>query len=386
LSGGASVGIVGLGTIGRQEFALWRAGGFDVVGYDISPSSLAATQRQSGDDAASAPRLTADVGPLRTRDVLVLCLPTATFQNQTSVEAFDQFAKVFGAVSSDQIVIIASSVPIGFSRQFAKQISASRIVHAPERFDPGRGLELRSIPRVLGGNVLDARDKAAGLYAALGVVTHLVASLEIAEASKILENTFRLVNIAFASEFAAICERLGVSAGAVIDAAASKPFGFMAHYPGTGAGGTCIPIVPRLLLAAAKAEGVDAPILEASVRSNDELADRIAGRVSEMVGRRLALDLLVVGATYKADYPDSRGSSALRLVVRLSQEHHVSVLDQLIDERDIPTGVTLHRSLPTQKFDAVVIAVAHRGIRDLPFEAVAPLVLDLPRGEVVRSP
>src|SRR5258708_34307003 len=101
------------------------------------------------------------------------------------------------------------------------------------------------------------------------------------------------------------------------------------------------------------AEGVDAPILEASVRSNDELADRIAGRVSEMVGRRLALDLLVVGATYKADYPDSRGSSSLRLVVRLSREHHGAAPGQLIDERDIPTGVTPHLSLPTQQSMAV---------------------------------
>ena len=378
----ALVAIVGLGTIGRQELDLWKGAGVDVVGYDTSEASVARLRANLPQGPRTGALLTDDSAALRDRNVLVLCLPTAGLSGDTtSLAAFDQFAVTMRAIAfvDDPLVIIASTVPVGFCRAYATQLGRSSVAHAPERFDPGRQLGLQQIPRVVGGIDDRARRKAAELYGRLGVRALEVSSLEVAEASKILENAFRLVNISFINEFAALCEPLGLSAAEVIEAAATKPFGFMAHYPGSGAGGTCIPVVPRFFAQTAAKHGITMPILSAAITTNDQLAERVTDRLSSLIGP--AGRVIVVGATYKPDYPDSRGSAAVRLIRRISQHHSTAVLDPYINESELPEGATLHREPPSDHFDAAVVAVRHRAMEGLRLDSLSSIVIDLTRGE-----
>src|SRR4029077_6836928 len=176
-----------------------------------------------------------------------------------------------GLESANRLIVIASTIPIGFTRELAQLIGehGRLIAHVPERFDPGRSTELGEIPRVVGGLTAEARDLAADLYTHLGIPITKVDPVEVAEASKLLENLFRLVNIAFINEFAELWRRVGIPAADVIDAAATKPFAFMAHSPGVGAGGPCIPTMPQYLLEAADRAGFKMPILSDAVSGNE---------------------------------------------------------------------------------------------------------------------
>src|SRR5713226_1157058 len=295
------VGVVGLGTIGSQELALWQRSGHQTVGYDISESRVRALAAGS----ASQPdaRLTARVEDLGGCDALILCLPNLTPAAENTMDAFDQFvADVQGLSDRERLIVVASTVPIGFTRDLAARFGrhGRLISHAPERFDPGRGTALGEIPRVVGATSAEALNLTVELYKRSGVPTHAVEPVEVAEASKLLEDSFRLVNISFINEFAELCRRLGLIAADVIDAASTKPFAFMAHQPGVGAGGTCIPTMPQYLLQAADEAGLTMPILHDAVEGNLKTSERVAAHLRNLLKAKgiSRARVLVVGATY----------------------------------------------------------------------------------------
>ncbi|TMF89800.1 MAG: nucleotide sugar dehydrogenase [Chloroflexi bacterium] len=366
------VGIVGLGTIGAQELALWQRAGLQPIGYDISEARV----RSLG----GAANLTTRIQDLEPADALILCLPNLAPSGENSMAAFDHFVEAAQSLSpKDRLVVVASTVPIGFTRNLAARLgSHGRVVsHAPERFDPGRGTDLGEIPRVVGALSAEALD--------LTVPTHQVEPVEVAEASKLLENSFRLVNISFINEFAELCRRLGIVAADVIDAAATKPFAFMAHQPGVGAGGTCIPTMPRYLLEAAKESGIEMPILQDAVSGNAQVVKRVAEHVRELLsasGIKRA-KVLVVGATYKPNYPDARASAALAFARGLAAHHDVVVYDPIVDTTAFPEDLALVRELPRDRhFDAVVIAVKHKDTDVAALRQLSPILMDLVRGAV----
>ena len=383
----ARIGIVGLGTIGSQELALWHRAGHPTVGYDISQERLAELGHlyESSDHK---PVVTSRVSDLAECSTIILCLPNLLPSLEISMAAFDQFAADLESLpQADRLMVIASTVPIGFTRQFAAQIGphGRTVAHAPERFDPGRGTELGEIPRVVGGITPEARDMAVQMYTQAGVVTHPVDPVEVAEASKLLENAFRLVNIGFINEFAELCRRVGLTASDVIDAASTKPFAFMAHQPGVGAGGTCIPTMPRYLLQAAEKRGLVMPILQDAVANNQQIVEGVSQELRDLLrssgvsrGR-----VLVVGATYKPNYPDPRGSAALTFARGLATQHDVVVYDPIVDTTRLPAEVQLIRELPRHdRFDAVVIALKHRDLDVAALRGLSPILIDLVRGAV----
>lgn len=374
------VGIVGLGTIGAQELALWQRAGLQPIGYDISEARV----RSLG----GAANLTTRIQDLEPADALILCLPNLAPSGENSMAAFDHFVEAAQSLSpKDRLVVVASTVPIGFTRNLAARLgSHGRVVsHAPERFDPGRGTDLGEIPRVVGALSAEALDLTISLYAKAKVPTHPVELVEVAEASKLLENSFRLVNISFINEFAELCRRLGIVAADVIDAAATKPFAFMAHQPGVGAGGTCIPTMPRYLLEAAKESGIEMPILQDAVSGNAQVVKRVAEHVRELLsasGIKRA-KVLVVGATYKPNYPDARASAALAFARGLAAHHDVVVYDPIVDTTAFPEDLALVRELPRDRhFDAVVIAVKHKDTDVAALRQLSPILMDLVRGAV----
>jgi UDP-N-acetyl-D-glucosamine dehydrogenase len=370
------VGIVGLGTIGAQELALWRRAGLDPIGYDISEPrarSLGGTTRIQDLDPA---------------DALILCLPNLAPSGENSMAAFDQFVDTAERLDGrERLVVVASTVPIGFTRQFAQRLGrhGRTVSHAPERFDPGRGTELGEIPRVVGALSAPALDQTLALYARAGVPTHAVDPVEVAEASKLLENAFRLVNISFINEFAELCRRMGIVAADVIEAAATKPFAFMAHQPGVGAGGTCIPTMPRYLLDAAGQNGIEMPILRDAVEGNAQVVRRVSDHVRRLLatGGAKRASILVVGATYKPNYPDARASAATAFARGLAQEHDIVVFDPIVDTAAFPEDLVLVRELPRDRqFDAVVIALKHRDTDVAALRQLSPVLIDLVRGAV----
>ena len=374
------VGIVGLGTIGAQELALWQRAGLQPIGYDISEARV----RSLG----GAANLTTRIQDLEPADALILCLPNLAPSGENSMAAFDHFVEAAQSLSpKDRLVVVASTVPIGFTRNLAARLgSHGRVVsHAPERFDPGRGTDLGEIPRVVGALSAEALDLTISLYAKAKVPTHPVELVEVAEASKLLENSFRLVNISFINEFAELCRRLGIVAADVIDAAATKPFAFMAHQPGVGAGGTCIPTMPRYLLEAAKESGIEMPILQDAVSGNAQVVKRVAEHVRELLsasGIKRA-KVLVVGATYKPNYPDARASAALVFARGLAAHHDVVVYDPIVDTTAFHEDLPLVRELPRDRhFDAVVIAVKHKDTDVAALRQLSPILMDLVRGAV----
>src|SRR6266851_2546249 len=376
----STVGVVGLGTIGSQELALWQRSGRNTVGYDVSESRVKA----AGAHASTR------VSDLNAADVLVLCLPNLAPDGSNSMAAFDRFvADAKSLEPRGRLIIVASTVPIGFTKELAARLgSLGRLVaHAPERFDPGRGTELGEIPRVVGALSAEALNLTIDLYTRAGVTTHAVEPVEVAEASKLLENSFRLVNISFINEFAELCRRLGIVAADVIDAAATKPFAFMAHQPGVGAGGTCIPTMPRYLLEAARKSGLEMPILQDSVTGNEQIIERVAEHLRELLsaGGIKRGKVLVVGASYKPNYPDARASAALAFARGLAAHHSVVVYDPIVDATNFPQEVELVRAIPDTRFDAVVIALKHRNTDLDALRGLSPILIDLVRGAVEVS-
>jgi nucleotide sugar dehydrogenase len=379
------VGVVGLGTIGSQELALWQRSGHQTVGYDVSESRVKTLGTAA--NAKSGSRLTTRAADLNDADVLILCLPNLAPTGENSMAAFDSFVTDAQSFEpKERLIVVASTVPIGFTRELAARLGANGrlVAHAPERFDPGRGTELGEIRRVVGATSAEALKLTIDLYKDAGVTTHPVDPVEVAEASKLLENSFRLVNIAFINEFAELCRRLGITAADVIDAAATKPFAFMAHQPGVGAGGTCIPTMPRYLLDAAKKNGLEMPILQDAVTGNEQVIERVAEHLRELLaasgierGR-----VLVVGASYKPNYPDARASAALTFARGLAAHHSVVVYDPIVDSSNVPQEVNLVRDIPDARFDAVVIALKHRNTDLDALRRLSPILIDLVRGAV----
>lgn len=360
-----------------QELALWQRAGYATVGYDVSGDRVR---------AAGGSERFAD---LAICDVIILCLPNLNAAGELSLKAFDRFVDDIQEIEADphRLIVIASTIPIGFTRQLARRLGdhGSRVAHVPERFDPGRSAELGEIPRVAGALDADALRMTAELYRRVGVDIREVEPVEVAEASKLLENAFRLVNIAFINEFAELCRRLGLVAADVIDAAATKPFAFMAHQPGVGAGGTCIPTMPQYLIRAAQESGVSMPILRDAIDGNNATIERVADYLDGLLdgsGKERAR-VLVVGATYKPNYPDARGSAALRFARGLAAHHDVTVLDPIVEDSTLLKDLDLERNTPAgEAFDAVVIAVKHSGTDLGALRRLSPILIDLVRGSV----
>ena len=205
---------------------------------------------------------------------------------------------------------------------------------APERIDPGStsspGLGLRSIPKLVGGATPACLTHVRALYEP--VVDRLVpvSSLRTAEMAKLVENSFRMVNIAFANEVALMCDRLGINVWEVIDAAATKPYGFLAHYPGPGLGGHCIPVDPYYLSWKMKTLNVPARFIELAGEINRAMPAHVVGKVAtalEARGKTIrGARVIVLGVTYKRDVADVRESPSLDILSLLRSEEHTSEL------------------------------------------------------------
>ncbi len=407
----ASAAVVGLGYVGLPLALAYVDAGYRVIGYDVDGDKIANLQAGSsyiGDVAdeqvaaavargAFAP--TTDPARLGEADVVAICVPTPlTADKEPDLSFLADTAETLSArLRPGQLVVVESTVYPGATRELVLPIleksglAAGRdfwLAFSPERVDPGnKAFPLKEIPTVVGGLDAAAAELTAAFYEPVVSEVIKVSSAEAAEMSKLLENTYRAVNIALVNELKVICDKMGLDAFEVIEAAASKPYGFQKFAPGPGVGGHCIPLDPYYLAWRARQLGHESRFVELAGRVNDEMPEYVVSRLEGALGERgLKLSgarVLVLGVAYKANVDDLRESPALVVIDLLRKRgadvaYHDPYAPALPKTRKYDFGLasTPLDAETLKDYDAVVVTTDHTGVDyDMVFRE-ARLVVD----------
>ena len=343
--GRSAVGVMGLGYVGLTEAVEFARAGFTVTGFDVDPERVAQVQAGSSylvdisdDDLATIVvdgrlHATQDFSELAAMDAILICVPTPLGKTKAPdlsyiVSAVDA---IRARLRAGQLVVLESTTYPGTTSEVVRAalestgLAAGRDFHlcfSPERINPGdRKFSPATIPRIVGGVTPGCAERAAALYRTISPDVITVSSTEAAEMVKLLENTFRAVNIGLANEIALLCRALGVDVWEIIDAAATKPFGFMPFYPGPGLGGHCIPVDPLYLSWKARVNGFEPRFIDLAHQVNSAMPRTVVTMILEVLnerGRSLRNStILVLGVSYKRDVNDTRESPALEIIGEL---------------------------------------------------------------------
>jgi UDP-N-acetyl-D-glucosamine dehydrogenase len=341
----ARVGVIGLGYVGLPLAVEFARGGLRAVGFEVDARKADSINRgesyipdvpsEALASAVSAERLhaTTDFDELSACDAIIICVPTPLRKTKEPdisyiLAASEEIAK---RLRHGQLVILESTTYPGttdevllpmFEGKGLKLDGDFLLAFSPERVDPGNPqFHTDNIPKVVGGCTDDSTEAAAMLYGRIVKEVHPVTSARVAEAAKLLENTFRAVNIGMANEMARLCYHLGIDTWEVIRAAATKPFGFMPFYPGPGIGGHCIPLDPHYLSWKARQHGFDSRFIGLAEEVNSRMPEHVVTLVTDALNdERKSLNgarVLVLGVAYKKDIDDVRESPALSIIDRL---------------------------------------------------------------------
>jgi UDP-N-acetyl-D-glucosamine dehydrogenase len=392
----AQVGIVGLGYVGLPLVQAFVRAGFRTIGFDVDDAKidrLLAGQSYIGDlpsswvattvgDGRFVP--TADLRRLSQPDAILICVPTPLSETREPDLSYVESTarQIAAALRPGQLIVLESTTYPGTTRDVVLPILAASglapgrdffLAYSPERQDPGnKRFTTSTIPKVVGGIDATSRDLAAALYQAAVDTVVPVSSCEVAEACKILENTYRAVNIALVNELKVLYDRMGIDVWEVIEAARTKPFGFQAFYPGPGLGGHCIPIDPFYLAWIARKFGLPARFIELAGEINANMPHYVVERLSEWLRERsrplAGSKIAVLGMAYKKDIDDPRESPSFELVDLLLaggatvtySDPHIPVLPAMRNYPHLPalTSQPLTAEYLAQQ-DCVLIATDH---------------------------
>jgi UDP-N-acetyl-D-glucosamine dehydrogenase len=403
----AHIVVIGIGYVGLPLVAEIARAGFAVTGLDTNarkvqllargvsylldvPSAELATHVAEG-----RLRATTDETVIREADVVIVCVPTPL--NKTRDPDMRHVVQAIDAVSRNQranmLIVLESTTYPGATREMmTPRLTGSRfelgrdvfIAFSPERVDPGNEtFKTRNTPKVLGGATPACLEVAKALYCQLIDEIVPVSSTDIAEMVKLLENTFRAVNIGLVNEIAIISRKLGIDPFEVIRAAATKPFGFMPFFPGPGLGGHCIPVDPLYLSWKLRGLQYQARFIELADNINSKMPDYVVERVATALNDRSKAvrgsRILVYGVAYKRDVDDVRESPALAVIHGLyARGAEVSYMDPYVPELD-EDGIQLASVDPKHSFagfDAVVLITDHSELDRARLVREAALVVD----------
>jgi UDP-N-acetyl-D-glucosamine dehydrogenase len=391
----ARTGVVGLGYVGLPLAVELARAGFDTTGIDLDVRKVELLNRgesyiqdvPSRDVAelgrAGRLRATTDPAVVSDLDTLNICVPTPLRKTKDPDLSFVVSAveMIAGHLRPGQLVILESTTYPGTTDEVVQPIlergglKAGRdffLAFSPERVDPGNQTwTTHNVPKVVGGVTPDCTALAKLLYGASIERVVEVSSPKVAEMVKLLENTFRAVNIGLVNELALMCDRLGISVWEVVDAAATKPFGFMPFYPGPGLGGHCIPIDPFYLSWKVKEVGFEARFIELAGQVNGAMPHHVADKITDALNSHTKAvrgsTVLVLGISYKRDIDDLRESPALDVMAVLQQKgatvrYHDPYIARLA-AREWPGGVDLESTPLTPETlgaaDCAVIITDH---------------------------
>ncbi len=409
----ARIATVGLGYVGLPLALTVNEVGFPVTGLDLSEARVSAIN--AGErvisyfpetrvrDAVATGRFTATSDPakLADADVILICVPTPLSPSREPDLSYVISAAetIVAQLRPGQLVVLESTVWPGATATVVKPILESRglragddffLAFSPEREDPGNAnFTTHTIPKIVGADDVRSRDLVDLFYSQIVTRTVPVSSLATAEAVKLAENSFRTVNIALVNEMKVALEAMGVDVWEVVQAAATKPFGYMPFYPGPGIGGDCIPVSPVYLSWRAKDVGSAMPIIDLARLNNDSAPALIAGRVAIELGRGgvavKGARVLILGIAYKKNVEDTRESPALAILTELEEmgavcDYHDPYFPAMPVTRDHPS-LAGRQSVALSKdavagYDAVLVATDHSNVDYALVASSARLVLD----------
>jgi UDP-N-acetyl-D-glucosamine dehydrogenase len=408
----ARVGVVGLGYVGLPLAVEFARCGLNAVGIDLDERKVATIRRGASyvpdvpssavAELTAAGRLTAtaDFAVISTLDTVNICVPTPLRKTKDPDMSYIVAAveAIAAHLQPGMLVVLESTTYPGTTEEVVQPLLERGglkagvdffLAFSPERVDPGNGgFNTRNVPKVVGGTTPVCSALAQALYAAAIDTVVPVSSPRVAEMVKLLENTFRAVNIGLVNEIALMCDRLGIDVWEVVDAAKTKPFGFMPFYPGPGLGGHCIPIDPFYLSWKAKQQGFEPRFIELAGHVNSSMPHAVVDKIVDALNvQRRPLNgsrILVVGVAYKRDIDDVRESPALDVMGLL----HAKGAQLCYSDPYVPVlaagawagGYTLHSqplsAATLSQIDCVVIVTDHRLIDYDALVAGAPLVID----------
>jgi UDP-N-acetyl-D-glucosamine dehydrogenase len=411
--GEAVVGIIGLGYVGLPLALAFVEAGFRVLGFDVDPTKVATLERGEcyirhidGGRVAAATvggsfSCTFDFTRLAEADAILICVPTPlTPQREPDMTyVVDSTRQVKACLRAGQLVVLESTTYPGTTEELVKGIleetglrcgSDFFLAFSPEREDPGnRAFRTADIPKVVGGVDEASGDLAQALYRRVTGTTVRVGSARAAEAAKLTENIFRAVNIALVNELKIVYDRMGIDVWEVLDAAETKPFGFMRFNPGPGWGGHCIPLDPFYLSWKAKQYGVAPKFIELAGDVNVQMPEYVVGKLLRAFNDRgravKGSRILVLGLAYKRDIDDPRESPAFEVIAHLLKlgadvsyhDPHIPVAPRMRTWPDLPEMRSLDLTPESLAgVDAVVLVTDHRAVDYELVARHAPLVVD----------
>ena len=411
----ARVGVIGLGYVGLPLLVEFARNGFDSTGFEVDEtkaSEINSGRSYIGDVTSSAVkeltatarlRATTNFDHLKDCDAIIICVPTPLRKTKEPDVSYIMAAaeEIKKSLRRGQLIVLESTTYPGTTDEVLLTMFEETgltldtdflLAFSPERVDPGNPqFQTHNIPKVVGGCTDDSTETAAHLYSQIVKEVFAVSSARVAEAAKLLENTFRAVNIGMANEMARLCYALGIDTWEVIRAAATKPFGFMPFYPGPGIGGHCIPLDPHYLSWKARQHGFDSRFIGLAEEVNSRMPEHVVQLVADglndaekpLKGSRV----LLLGAAYKKDINDVRESPALSIIDLLRRKgarvnyHDPFVAELRFDDAHTQDGGDPLQSIPLtdeelRASDCVVIVTDHSQINYKRVTELAPLIVD----------
>ena len=361
------VAIVGQGYVGLPLAMAVASAGYRVIGYDSDPVVIEKINKSNRIVENYLP--SNDLKDIQKCDIYIIAVPTPLDKkNIPDLTYLVKASEIIAKAAKDNALIINESTSFPGTLREIVELTISRLnsssllyAAAPERIDPANTQwSIKNTPRVIAGLTDAATEKAFEFYKSFCDHVQKVSSPEVAEASKLFENTFRQVNIALVNEFAQIAEKFGISANEVINAASTKPFGFMKFTPSLGVGGHCIPIDPIYLEQKAESLGIIATFIKQATTVNQNMPLYIVSRLEKILGNDLKdKKICIVGISYKKDVADLRQSPSIKLWKELERRGCVVTFhDEIVKSFNKSHSVALDKSA----FDLAVVGVRHTGL------------------------
>src|SRR5262245_5942047 len=410
----AQIGIIGMGYVGLPLMLASTEKGFRVLGFDVDEEKVRRLNlgksplKHVGDSYIATVReaqsfeATCDLKRLSEAHVVVICVPTPLGHHREPDLSFviNTTQEIARRLQPGQLIVLESTTYPGTTTEVVRPILESTglksgqdffLAFSPEREDPGNAqFQTSTIPKIVGGDGPVARDLASAFYGAIVDRVVTVSSTETAEAVKITENVFRAVNIALVNELKIIYSKMNINVFEVIEAAKSKPFGYMAFYPGPGLGGHCIPIDPFYLTWKAREHGINTRFIELAGEINADMPRYVVDCLASVIDRRKGIGLssakvLVIGAAYKKDVDDMRESPALVIIELLKArgtavdyyDPHVPIIPKTRAHPDLAGMCSITIDQPTvASYDAVLIVTDHSVVDWQSLVDAAQLVVD----------
>jgi len=388
--------VIGLGYVGLPLAVEFAQGGFVATGFEVDERKVRAINRGESyipdvnsshvAEAVAAKKLsaTSDFTALKNQEVIIICVPTPLRKTKDPDVSFILAAaeKIQESLRPGQLIILESTTYPGTTDEVLRPMFDEKglmidqdyfLAFSPERVDPGNEkFNTRNIPKVVGGVTPASTEVASAVYREIVEKVHCASSARVAEACKLLENTYRAVNIALVNELAQLCHTLGIDTWEVIAAAATKPFGFMPFYPGPGIGGHCIPLDPHYLSWKARMHGFEARFISLAEEVNSRMPEHVVELVTKGLNQHRkpvnGSKLLIIGVAYKRDIDDMRESPALAIIEKLQKlGAEVIYHDPYVPEIRLEANDERMRSVDLKdetvsRADCLVIITDHRNI------------------------